>query len=390
MSYVTHLSCFACAKEFPADRLINLCICGKPLRVEYDLERVRREVNRDSTVRRHLPGMWRYCELLPCPVGSSLISLGEGRTPLLPAPALAAEIGVAWLYVKDEAVNPTGSFKARGMSAAVTMAKHLGATKLATPSAGNAGGALAAYAAAAGLEAHIFMPRDVPAANRLECELLGAHVTLIDGLIDDCGRAVAQRKEAEGWFDVSTLKEPYRIEGKKTLGYEIAESLGWRLPSVIVYPTGGGTGLVGMAKAFGEMRSLGWVKDRMPRFVSVQAEGCAPIVRAFDAGQASAARWENATTVAAGLRVPAAIGDFIILQTLAESRGTAVAISDPEMLREARVLSAATGVCACPEGGACLAALRRLRREGWIKPSDRVVIFNTASGLKYAEAWHGR
>ncbi|RJP37908.1 MAG: threonine synthase [Phycisphaerales bacterium] len=387
MSCATHLACFACAKRYPIDRLINLCACGKPLRVEYDLARAARELDRDDPARYRSLGMWRFRDLLPVPRDTQPVSLGEGNTPMPAAPELARQIGVSRLWIKDESVNPTGSFKARGMSAAVTMAKHLGAGKLATPSAGNAGGALAAYAAAAGLAAHVFMPRDVPAANRLECELFGARVTLVDGLIDDCARLLAERKAAEGWFDVSTLKEPYRIEGKKTLGYEIAADLGWRLPSVIVYPTGGGTGLVGMAKAFEEMRTLGWVTDPMPRFVSVQAAGCAPIVRAFEAGLPEAARWEGAETVAAGLRVPAAIADFIMLKVLVDSHGTAVAVSDEDMVQAARVLSAATGICACPEGGACLAALRGLRWRGWITQDDRVVIFNTASGLKYSEAW---
>jgi len=291
------------------------------------------------------------------------------------------------VYIKDEAVNPTGSFKARGMTVAVTMARALGARSLAVPSAGNAGGALAAYAAAAGLSAHIFMPHDVPQANRFECELAGADVTLIDGLINDCARALAQRKEAEGWFDVSTLKEPYRVEGKKTLGYELAEQMGWVLPDVIIYPTGGGTGLIGMAKAFDEMETLGWIGSQRPRFVVVQSTGCAPIVRAFDEGRESAAVWEQANTVAAGLRVPGAIADFVILQCLRAGGGTAVAIPDEELIRDARFLSATTGICACPEGGACLSAARRLTQSGWIKPTESVVLFNTGTGLKYAEAF---
>lgn len=315
------------------------------------------------------------------------MSFGEGDTPLLEAPRIAQALGMHRVLIKDESVNPTGSFKVRGMSAAVTLARKLGATKLAVPSAGNAGGALAACAAAAGLEAHVFMPRDVPAANRLECELSGARVTLVDGLISDCAKRVAERKEAEGWFDVSTLKEPYRVEGKKIMGYEIAEQLGWRLPDVIIYPTGGGTGLIGMAKAFDEMEALGWIGPARPRFAVVQAAGCAPIVRAFEVGSENGIAPERASTIAAGLRVPRAIADFVILRCLRESKGTAVAVDDAELMRDAAEMSAKTGVCACPEGGATLAAARRLRESGWIRPDESVVLFNTGSGLKYAEAF---
>ena len=385
-SFSTHLSCWACGRRKEMGHLVNLCDCGKPLRVEYDLEAAKRALHRDDLAAREW-SIWRYPELMPAPSRADVVTLGEGGTPLLSAPRLAAETGVAELYIKDEAVNPTGSFKARGMSAAVTMARVFGVTRLAVPSAGNAGGALAAYAARAGLEAHIFMPRDVPAANRLECELAGAHVTLVDGLINDCGRIVSERKAAEGWFDVSTLKEPYRVEGKKTLGYEIAEQLGWTLPDCLIYPTGGGTGLIGMGKAFEELEQLGWIDGRRPRFVSVQATGCAPIVRAFESGADSSDPASDAHTLAAGLRVPRAIADFVILRYLRESNGTAIAVNDEEMLAGARRLSAATGVCACPEGGACLAALERLRGNGWIGANERVVIFNTGSGLKYAEAF---
>lgn len=384
--FVTHLSCWACGREMSADQLVNLCPCGKPLRVDYDLDRVREAVSRDEWAKRPA-GLWRYREVLPLAESEQPVTLGEGGTPLLPAVSIAELTGVKHVYIKDEGLNPTGSFKARGMTMAVTMARSLGAHSLAVPSAGNAGGALAAYAAAAGLDAHIFMPRDVPLANRLECELAGAHVTLIDGLINDCARALAKRKEAEGWFDVSTLKEPYRVEGKKTLGYELAEQLGWTLPDVIIYPTGGGTGLIGMAKAFDEMETLGWIGSQRPRFVVVQSTGCAPIVRAFDDDKESASLWEEANTVAAGLRVPGAIADFVILRYLRGSHGTAVAIDDAELIRDARQLSAATGICACPEGGACLSALRRLSRSGWIKPDESVILFNTGTGLKYAEAF---
>ena len=311
------------------------------------------------------------------------MTLGEGFTPLLEATRLASRLGLRKLWIKDESVNPTGSFKARGLSAAVSMAKALGARKLAIPSAGNAAGALAAYAARAGLESYIFMPRDVPPANRIECEATGAHVTLIDGLITDCGRIVAERQNAEGWFDVSTLKEPYRIEGKKTLGLELAEQLGWRLPDVIIYPTGGGTGLIGMWKAFDEMEQLGWIESRRPRMVSVQASGCAPIVRAFERKQECAEEWQGATTVASGLRVPRAIGDFIMLGILRKSQGTAVAVTDVEMLEDISVIGRDEGLLVAPEGAATLSALKKLLASGFIEEQDEVVLFNTGSGLKY-------
>ena len=386
--FVTHLTCWACGKTYAPDRLINLCVCGKPLRVDYDLDAAARAVSPAALASRPRD-LWRYREVLPLPQNVDPPTLGEGGTPLLPADRLAAEVGMGAgrLFVKDEAVNPTGSFKARGMAVAVAMAQYLGVKKLAVPSAGNAGGALAAYAARAGLEAHIFMPRDVPAANRLECAIAGARVTLVDGLITDCARMVQERREAEGWFDVSTLREPYRVEGKKTMGYEIAEQFGWRLPDVIVYPTGGGTGLVGMWKAFDEMEAMGWIDGKRPRMISVQASGCAPIVRAFAVGAREAGTFENAQTVAAGLRVPRAIGDFIMLDILRASGGTAIAVEDRELMADTYALGAATGVCACPEGGACLSALRRLRAEVAIQPEETVVLFNTGTGLKYAEAF---
>jgi threonine synthase len=386
--FVTQLSCWACGTVYAPTELHNLCACGKPLRVDYDLVAAGKAVSPAQLVGRPW-NLWRYRELLPLPADVEPPTLGEGGTPLLPADALGAELGMQTgrLLIKDEAVNPTGSFKARGMAVAVAMAKQLGATRLAVPSAGNAGGALAAYAARAGVEAFVFMPKDVPMANRLECEIAGAQVTLVDGLITDCARMVQQRKEAEGWFDVSTLREPYRVEGKKTMGYEIAEQRDWVLPDVILYPTGGGTGLVGMGKAFDEMEAMGWIDSRRPRMISVQAAGCAPIVRAFEAGVSDAGMFENAQTVAAGLRVPRAIGDFIMLDIIRHTHGTAIAIEDAELMAEAYHLGAATGVCACPEGGACLAALRRLRAAGEIQPHETVVLFNTGTGVKYAEAF---
>lgn len=386
--FVTQLSCWACGTVYAPNTLHNLCACGKPLRVDYDLAAAGKALTPQQLVGRSW-NLWRYREVLPLPADVDPPTLGEGGTPLLPADRLGADLGMdgGKLLVKDEAVNPTGSFKARGMAVAVAMAKQLGATKLAVPSAGNAGGALAAYAARAGVEAFVFMPKDVPMANRLECEIAGAQVTLVDGLITDCARMVQQRKEAEGWFDVSTLREPYRVEGKKTMGYEIAEQLDWKLPDVILYPTGGGTGLVGMWKAFDEMEMMGWIDSRRPRMISVQAAGCAPIVRAFEAGVSDAGMFENAHTVAAGLRVPRAIGDFVMLDILRRSGGTAVPIEDADLMAEAYHLGAATGVCACPEGGACLAALRRLRASGEIAPHETVVLFNTGTGTKYAEAF---
>jgi threonine synthase len=328
--------------------------------------------------------MWRYREVLPLPSDVEPVSLGEGGTPLLRAQKFGGDID---LWIKDESVNPTQSFKARGMSVAVSMAKHLGATKLAVPSAGNAGGALAAYAARAGLEAHIFMPRDTPQANIIECRELGAHVTLIDGLITDCGAEIARRKTAEGWFDMSTLKEPYRIEGKKTLGYELAEQCDWELPDVILYPTGGGTGLIGMWKAFDEMEALGWIGKKRPRMFAVQATGCAPMVRAFEAGEKTATEFPNAHTIASGLRVPKALGDFLILNILRQSNGGAIAVDDKEMIHVTREVGSSEGLFVAPEAGACFAALKSLRSAGKLRPGERVVIFNTGSGIKYLDCY---
>ncbi len=311
-------------------------------------------------------------------------------TPLLGTPRLAERIGSARLLVKDESANPTGTFKARGMAVAVSMANELGVRKLAAPSAGNAASALAAYAARAGLEAHLFMPRDVPRANAIECEAMGACVTLVDGLISDCGRIVAERRGVEGWFEVSTLKEPYRIEGKKTMGLELAEQLGWRVPDAIFYPTGGGVGLIGMWKAFAELEALGWIGPKRPRMIAVQASGCAPIVRAWDAGKRESEYWENASTVASGLRVPKALGDFLVLEALRESAGMAIAIDDQETLEAGQLLAESEGLFVAPEGAACVAAARRLLHDGFLARDDELVIYNTGSGLKYLEAWETR
>ena len=384
--FLTQLQCAACGKQHDWQRLQNLCIaCGKPLFAIVDLNAAGKEISREKMAKRQR-SLWRYRELLPLPKDAEPISLGEGGTPLLRSKKFGAESDVD-LWIKDESVNPTQSFKARGMSVAVSMAKYLGATKLAAPSAGNAGGALAAYAARAGLEAHIFMPRDTPRANIIECREVGAHVTLIDGLITDCGAEIAKRKEKEGWFDLSTLKEPYRIEGKKTLGYEIAEQLAWKLPDVILYPTGGGTGLIGMWKAFDEMETLGWIDDKRPRMISVQATGCSPIVRAFEVGEKFADEFPDAHTVASGLRVPKAIGDFLMLDILRKSNGGAITVDDEEMIRAVREVGSKEGLFVAPEGAACFVALKKARASGQIGDGERVVIFNTGSGIKYLECF---
>ncbi|HMK29107.1 MAG TPA: threonine synthase [Terriglobales bacterium] len=376
MARLTHLECTRCGQSLPADRPQTICPKdGGVLYARYALAAMR-----DSFRRENLGGrpasMWRYAEVLP---EAAPISLGEGFTPML------ASREYPNLLIKDEGLNPTGSFKARGLSAAVTMAKHFGLKKLAIPSAGNAAGALAAYAAAAGLEAHIFMPKDVPMANRVESEFYGAHVTLVDGLISDCARIVAERKEKEGWFDVTTLKEPYRVEGKKTMGYEVAEQLGWRLPAGIIYPTGGGVGLIGMWKAFDEMQQLGWIGSERPEMISVQSAGCAPIVKAWDEGRDTSEMWPNAATSASGLRVPKPYGDYLILDILRQSGGVPVAVSDQEILDALRQWAKVEGIFAAPEGAAALAAYRKLRASGFFSEDDQVVLFNTGAGLKYLD-----
>jgi threonine synthase len=382
--FLKHLECSACGLEHESSRLQNLChSCNKPLFAIVDLAAASQTLQRETLCRRD-KSLWRYREVLPLPGDVEPVSLGEGGTPLLSAHRLADDVD---LWIKDESLNPTHSFKARGMSVAVSMAKHLGATRLAVPSAGNAGGALAAYAARAGVEAHIFMPRDTPRANIVECRELGAHVTLINGLITDCAIEIVRRKATKKWFDMSTLKEPYRLEGKKTLGYELAEQLNWQLPDVILYPTGGGTGLIGMWKAFEEMETLGWIATKRPRMFAVQAAGCAPIVGAFEAGEKYAAEFPNARTIASGLRVPKAIGDFLILNILRDSNGGAIAVHDEETVRVAREVGAKAGLFVCPEGAACFAALKLLRRNKTIASGERVVIFNTGSGIKYLEVY---
>lgn len=391
MSYFTHLECSVpCGAPVlnPRERHF-LCRCGAPLLARYDLAAAR-AWSRDSLAGR-IPTMWRYRELMPLFDGEEPVTLGEGFTPLVHARRLGANVGLDNLFVKDESLNPTNSFKARGQSAAVTRAKYLGATTLSVPSAGNAGNAMAAYAACAGLHAKVFLPKDVKPPFERECVLYGADVTLVDGLITDAGRVAAERGAPLGWYDVSTLKEPYRIEGKKTMAYELAEQLGWRWPDWIIYPTGGGTGMVGMWKAFDEIEQIGWMpKVKRPRMVSVQADGCAPIVRAFQQGMEKAATWEHASTLADGLRVPRAIGDFLILRAIRESGGTAVSVSDAAMIDAMIEIGSTEGISAAPEGGAALAAVKVLIEDGTIRPHDSVVLFNTGGALKYLDVLNRR
>lgn len=358
---------------------------GRPLWVRYDLDGIRGAVTRDAVERRP-PDLWRYDECLPVEDPANRVSLGEGMSPLLSTPRLAAEFGLKDVWIKDESQLPGGSFKSRGMAMAISRAKELGVKRVAVPTAGNAGGAMAAYAARAGLEAWVFLPADTPIVNQLELPLHGARAFLVDGLIDDCGKVVRAGAEAMGWFDVSTLKEPYRIEGKKTMGYELAEQFGWSLPDWIFYPTGGGTGLIGMWKAFAELEQLGWIEpDQRPRMVSCQSDGCAPIVRAFEAGERHAPRFENAATAASGLRVPQAVGDFMILDAVRESGGTAIAAPEAELIPWMRRASALEGIAVCPETAACLDGLQQLVAAGRVRPDDRVLIFNTGAAQKYVE-----
>ena len=380
---ITHLECSKCGERHSHEKLQNLCACGGPLLARYDLAKAAHTLTREALKSRPA-NMWRYAEVLPA---REVVSLGEGMTPVIHARRLGARMGLNTLYVKDEGLNPTGSFKARGLSAAVTRAKELGAKALAIPTAGNAGGALAAYAAAAEIPCVIVMPADTPSANVMECEAFGADVRKLDGLISDCGRYVGEHKEKEGWFEVSTLKEPYRIEGKKTMAYELWEQFSGGLPDVIIYPTGGGVGLIGMCKAFEEMETMGWIGRERPRMVAVQATGCAPIVEAYVRGEASAPPWQNAATIASGLRVPKALGDFLVLAGLRVTQGTAATATDEEMLAAGKELASTEGIFAAPEGAATVVAARKLAEERWIKPHERVVLFNTGCGYKYTEAW---
>ncbi|MEB2360460.1 MAG: threonine synthase [Bryobacteraceae bacterium] len=389
MTTLTKLECSACRKEYESGAPRNLCACGGPLLARYDLEKTRQSWSRDW-IQNGPSSMWRYAPVLPVSKPRAIVSLGEGMTPLVKAERLGKRLGATNLWVKDEGLNPTGSFKARGLSCAVSMAVELGIRKLAIPSAGNAASAMAAYCAAAGLEAHIFMPADVPQSNYIECKVSGANVTLVDGLIGDCARVVSERKDAEGWFDVSTLKEPYRLEGKKTMGYELAEQFRWRLPDAILYPAGGGVGLIGMWKAFQELEALTWIAGKRPKMIAVQAAGCQPIVRAFERGEERSTFWENARTVASGLRVPKALGDFLILRAIRESGGTAVAVTDEEMLDAGMQLASDEGLFVAPEGAGCVAATAKLLASGFLRPDETVVIYNTGAGLKYLEAYSTR
>jgi len=387
MSHLSHLECGHCGTTQDADRIWNLCPeCEKPLLARYDLEAARRDFPREKLSGRP-ESLWRYAEMLPVRDPKYRLDLGEGWTPMVHATRLGKVVGMTNLILKDEGLNPTGSFKARGLSLAVSRAYELGVTEVSIPSAGNAAGAMSAYAAKAGMKSFVFMPRDVPRPFISECKALGAEVTLVDGLITDCGRIAAEGVAKHGRFDISTLKEPYRIEGKKTMGYEVAEQLDWQLPDVIIYPTGGGTGLIGMWKAFAEMESLGWIGPERPRMVSVQADGCAPMVRAHAEGAEFATAWENAKTIADGLRVPAAVGDFLILRAIRESGGTAVAVPDEEMMAAANLIGSTQGIFSAPEGGAVLAACRKLLAEGWLRADESVVLFITGSGHKYEHLW---
>jgi threonine synthase len=389
MPQITHLECSLCSQSYQAGKIHNLCSCGGTLYVRYDLGAVRERWDRDQLSRAR-PDMWRYAPVLPVSDAKSIVSLGEGLTPLIRTEQLGRRLGAEQLWVKDDGLNPTGSFKARGLSAALSMAVELGIRNIAIPSAGNAASASAAYAAAARVGVHIFMPEDVPQSNFIECKALGADVTLVDGLISDCGRIVAERKAEEGWFDMSTLKEPYRVEGKKTMGYEVAEQFGWELPDAIFYPTGGGVGLIGMWKAFEELEVLGWIGSKRPKMIAVQAEGCQPVVRAFRSGDTRSEFWQGATTVASGLRVPKPLGDVLILKAIRASGGTAIAVSDSEIIDAGIELASLEGIFAAPEGAACVAALRKLLGDGFLKAGERIVIYNTGSGLKYLEAYSGQ
>ena len=383
-SFVTHLESALDSTRLPAGQ-VHTVHAGRPLWVRYDLSRVRAAVSRDEIARR-APSLWRYRELLPLPLEAEPVSLGEGMTPLVACPRLGAQLGLPRLVIKDESQLPTGSFKSRGMTMAVSMARHLGIQRFAVPTAGNAGGALAVYAARAGIESFVFMPDDTPQINQFEAALAGARVYLVNGLITDCGRLVRENTERMQWFDMSTLREPYRLEGKKTMGLELAEQLGWRLPDVILYPTGGGTGLIGMWKAFAELRELGWLEgDKLPRLIACQSDGCAPIVRAFERGERFAEPFADPQTIASGLRVPAAVGDFMILDAVRTSGGCAIAGREGRIVEWMTRVAAAEGICICPETAVCFDCLEQLIAQGDIGADEEVVVFNTGAAQKYPE-----
>jgi threonine synthase len=388
-SFATHLECSRCQEDFPVDQIQQVCKSdGGPLLVRYDLRRVRDALTKDA-LRDRPETLWRYRELLPHEEPENEVSLGEQNTPLLDTPSLGEDLGIPKLRVKDEGLLPTGTFKARGAAVGVTRAAELGVKTLALPTAGNAGAAWAAYGARAGIRVVVVMPETTPDVIIRETSAYGANVYLVSGSIADAGAVVKKVCAARGWYDASTLREPYRIEGKKTMGFELAEQLGWRLPDVIVYPTGGGVGLIGMWKAFDELRAIGWLDEKRPRFVAVQAEGCAPIVRAFVDGRNESEPWPDPRTFAAGIRVPKALGDFIVLKALRESGGTAVSVTETEIAESMRATGAAEGMLVCPEGGAAIAGTANLRRDGWIREDEEVVVFNTGTGLKYAEFLQG-
>jgi threonine synthase len=381
-TFVTYLECSATGERYAADEIHNLSKAGKPLLVRYDLEGVKQALSKDELAKRP-PDLWRYRELLPVRRKENIVSLGETMTPLVPLPKLTAKLGGGEILVKDEGRLPTGSFKARGLVMAVSMAKALGITHMAMPTNGNAGAALAAYASHAGIKTTIFCPEDTPEVNVSEIGLQGATVYRVNGLIDDCGKIVGEGKAKVGWFDVSTLKEPYRIEGKKTMGLELAEQLGWQVPDVIFYPTGGGTGLIGMWKAFAELEAISFIGSKRPRMVAVQAAGCAPMVRAYEEGVEHAPRWENAQTIASGIRVPQAVGDFLILRAVRESKGFAIAVPDDAISAALDEMAREEGFLMCPEGAATYAAYKQSLADGRVKKTEQAVLFNCATGLKY-------
>ena len=387
-SFLDHLECTACGHHFNAEQLCTVCVdCGKVLFARYDLSAIRKSIPRDFSSRQQT--MWRYRELMPIRDEANIVSLGEGMTPLIPAKRLGRVYGFDQLFIKEEGLNPTGTFKARGMSAAVSRARELGVRHIAAPSAGNAAGALAAYGAAAGIETSVFMPADAPEINKSESAVCGATVYLVDGLISDAAKIVRRAGPKRGWFDLSTLKEPYRVEGKKTMGLELAEQFDWQLPDAIIYPTGGGTGMLGMWKAFDELEQIGWLGKERPRMIAVQAAGCAPIVRAFAEGKVESEPWPNAATIAAGLRVPHAFADYLILRTIRDSGGNAIAVGDNEILECIHECARLEGIFICPEGAAAVAAFKLLAAGGYLRPEERVVLFNTGSGLKYPELVKG-
>lgn len=385
--FVTHLECPKCSSNYPPEQPQQLCSCGSPLLVKYDLDKVGAKMSKDVVARRP-PDLWRYRELLPVVDEANIVTMGEGMTPLLHLNRLGDKVGMSKLYMKDEGVIPSGSFKARGAAVGVSRAKELGVKTLAMPTNGNAGGAWSLYCAKAGIEAVIVMPKDAPEIPRSECAIAGASLSLVNGLISDAGKIVAQAIGEHNWYDASTLKEPYRIEGKKTMGLEIAEQFGWEMPDVILYPTGGGVGLIGIYKALNELKELGWVTGDLPRLVAVQATGCAPIVKAWKAGLHESEFWENAQTCAFGITVPKAIGDFLVLEAVYETNGCAIAITDEDTLAAESLMATVEGAFVCPEGAACMAATQKLLADAWIKPDERVVVLNTGCGIKYPETVH--